>query len=56
MADKFLEVLDAEIEFIESTANLSEEEQMKADAVWANSKEHKALKAYVKAAVLSKEE
>lgn len=55
MADKFLEALNAEIEFLDRTAHLSEEEQIKADEAWEKSKEHKTLKAYVTAAVLSGE-
>lgn len=52
MDDKFLKALDAVIEYMERTKDLSEEEQEKADEEWFQSVEHKILKAYIKDALL----
>lgn len=53
MADKFLELLDAEIAHMERTKDLPEKEQMKADAKWMRSKEHRQLAEIVTEAILS---
>lgn len=55
MADKILELLDAEIAHMERTKNLSEKKQMKADAKWMKSKEHKQLVEIFREAILSDE-
>ena len=52
MEDKFLKALNAEIEYMEKTKDLSEEEQHKADEEWEQSEEHQTLKAYIRAAIL----
>ena len=51
MGDKFLDALNAEIDFMERTKNLSEEEQQKADEEWEKSEAHQTLKAYIRAAI-----
>jgi len=52
MGDKFLDALNAEIDFMERTKNLSEEEQQKAEEEWEKSEAHQTLKAYIRAAIL----
>ena len=56
MSDKFLKALDAEIEYMERTKDLSEEEQMKADENWMKSKQHKQLVKCFEEALSSDEE
>jgi len=51
MKDKFLEVLDAEIAYMEMTENLSEEEQEQLDELWGKSVEHQRLKAMIREAI-----
>ena len=52
MDDKFLTALNEEIDFMERTKNLSEEEQQKAEEEWGKSEAHQTLKAYIRAAIL----